>query len=178
VNLEIIVYGSPIAQPRARGRIFQTKGGKMAVGIYDPQTVKDKATGMRKVNPIYAWKQQVKHAALEALGVTEETLKPDMLWTGPISMNLEMFFPRIKELEKAKYPDGKIPYIKKPDRDNLEKGTLDAMKGIVFVDDCQICAGEVRKWYCERTSRPRAEIRIAQIHEQPLLAAARAKRKI
>jgi len=167
MNLEIIVYGSPIAQPRARSRAFMVKG-KIHVRAYEPETSKDKNTGIRKVNPIYEWKQAVRKACYDALGITEnehyEGRRPP-LWEGPIKMDLTLYFPRPKEYDKKQYPDGPIRHIKKPDRDNMEKAILDSMKGIIFVDDCQVCDGTVRKYYHGRTQRPHALIQIAQIHE-------------
>lgn len=175
--MNITVYGSPIAQPRLRARAFMGKGGKFTAGVYEPQTVKDAKTGLRRVNPIYEWKQNIKRAAREQLGLTEQS-QPLITTCSPIHCSIDIYFPRTRELEKAKYPDGAIPHTKKPDRDNIEKGILDALRGIAFADDCAVCGGEVRKWYCARNTVPRAEIYIVEVYEQPVLAAARAKRKI
>lgn len=38
-----------------------------------------------------------------------------------------------------------IRHIKKPDRDNLDKAVLDALTGIFWIDDCQVCDGRIRK---------------------------------
>ena len=48
----------------------------------------------------------------------------------------------------------------KPDLDNLCKGVVDALKGIVWRDDAQIVRLEVEKWYSDN---PRAEIEIVEV---------------
>jgi hypothetical protein len=163
-EISFTVYGSPVAQPRARSRPFMTNDGRMAARAYEPQTVKNRDTGIRKVNPIYAWKQDVKQAAFEALGVGGVLHGYRGMWDGPVAMGLTIYFPRPGKFMRKKDPDGPIPHIAKPDRDNVEKAILDALKGIIFVDDCQVCAGEVRKFYHEKNGRPRAEIRLQKLN--------------
>jgi Holliday junction resolvase RusA-like endonuclease len=38
-----------------------------------------------------------------------------------------------------------IWHVKKPDRDNLDKAVLDALTGIFWHDDCQVCSGSIEK---------------------------------
>jgi Holliday junction resolvase RusA-like endonuclease len=45
------------------------------------------------------------------------------------------------------YLNGSIPHIKKPDVDNLAKSVLDAMNGVVYVDDCKIVRLTIEKKY-------------------------------
>lgn len=42
------------------------------------------------------------------------------------------------------------PHTHKPDKDNLEKAVLDALKGIVFTDDSRVASGSTAKWWAER----------------------------
>jgi len=79
---------------------------------------------------------------------------------GPVEVSACFLLPRPQYLCKAKEPDGRIPHAKKPDRDNLEKVLLDAMKGLMFLDDGQVFAGEIQKYYHEKGGRPRVEVRI------------------
>jgi Holliday junction resolvase RusA-like endonuclease len=95
----------------------------------------------------------VKTSALAALNGLE-------LQEGPLRIDINVYFPRPQRLMRAKDPDFAIWHTSKPDRDNIDKGILDALKGIVFVDDAQVCMGEIRKYYHEKGGRPRAEIRI------------------
>lgn len=45
--------------------------------------------------------------------------------------------------------DGTLLPIQKPDRDNLDKNILDALEGVVFKNDAQICEGETKKRFGE-----------------------------
>jgi len=45
------------------------------------------------------------------------------------------------------YLDGSVKHIKKPDLDNLAKAVLDAMNGVVYLDDNQICRLTIEKNY-------------------------------
>ena len=131
-----------MAQPRTKARAFRRTDGRQVAQVYEP--------GGR----IRQWKADVKRAyqSLPAFG--------EPLLTGPLRVTIDIFLPRPKRLMRRADPDGPIPHTAKPDRDNVEKAILDALKGIAFVDDCQVCAGEVRKFYHEKEGRPRAEIRI------------------
>lgn len=177
MTFEFIVYGAPFGQPRMRARAFTTKEGNATVGFFEPQTIKTKE-GFRKPNPIYEWKQKVRAAALDSMGFTEADLNAGkvQLLTGALKIDGDFYFPRTKELEKAKYPD-RIWHTKKPDRDNCDKGVLDALKGTMIADDCAVCTGTINKWYIEHTGRPRAEIRVTQLHEDNAVVSARAKGK-
>lgn len=142
--IEFTVYGSPISQPRQRHRIVKPKTGGAFVTNYTP-----------KDDPVQSWKAHIRYSAIPN--------KPQAPWTGPVIMFIDFFLPRPARLMRAKDPAGTIPHITKPDRDNLEKAVLDALKGIFFVDDCQVYSGEIRKFYHEKDCGPRAEIKIAEM---------------
>jgi len=55
--------------------------------------------------------------------------------------------------------------ISKPDRDNLDKFVLDALKGLYWHDDSIICAGEIIKVYSDS---PRTEIEITVLDSPEL----------
>lgn len=74
----------------------------------------------------------------------------------PVRIAIQAFFP----LNKGDYKkDGtptkagclkianQIKHTKKPDFDNLAKAAVDALNGIAWVDDSQICEASVRKAY-------------------------------
>lgn len=65
---------------------------------------------------------------------------------GPFYVHLKFVFPRPKSMVWKTKEMSRIWHTKKPDRDNLEKAVLDALTGIFWVDDCQVCAGRVEKW--------------------------------
>lgn len=45
--------------------------------------------------------------------------------------------------------NGEISYIKKIDSDNLAKSILDALNGVAYDDDSQVCLLIVQKLYAE-----------------------------
>lgn len=55
---------------------------------------------------------------------------------------------------------GVIMHTKKPDADNVAKSILDALNGLAFYDDSQICELRVCKMYSDE---PRAEVTIREI---------------
>ena len=69
--------------------------------------------------------------------------------TGPIAVRVVANMPIPKSWSKLRQFDartGKIPHTSKPDFDNILK-MLDALNGIVWVDDAQITMGSVEKRY-------------------------------
>lgn len=135
---EIRVDGIPKAQPRARA----TMRGRHA-GVYDPGTAD-------------AWKAIVASQARRH--------RPATPLEGPLSVSIEFYFERPKRLCSVRHPDGRVPHVARPDRDNCEKAVLDCLKQDGwFRDDSQVCAGEVRKWYHEKGGRPGAVIVVEEI---------------
>lgn len=144
------VPGEPVAQPRARHQAF----GK------DGQLLRSRKTGMpfvrvytpdAKVKP---WKERIATFAMRA-GVR------NLQHEGPVRVQVQAYFARRKSLEALTAPDGPVPHTDKPDKDNLEKAILDALKPTgLWRDDCQVYAGGVEKWYVARGYRPGAVITI------------------
>lgn len=139
-----MTYGEPKGQPRARSTIRRGNGGKVFSGVYDPGTADD-------------WKSIVRAAALE---------KWDRVpFNGPTSVAIRAFFTRPKSHFNSKgqlKPNAPKYHTKKPDRDNVDKAILDALKSCgVLSDDCIVCAGGVAKMYT--ISVPYAEIVIAEL---------------
>jgi len=132
---DLVVYGVPKAQPRPRS--FAVKG---KARMYNPATAE-------------GWKQRIGTAAL--------TQRPGTPLQGPLRVSIDFYLPRPKRLCRKKDPNGPIRHTAKPDRDNLEKAVLDALTAIGFWgDDCQVCAGQVRKFYHGKDAQPGARIRI------------------
>ena len=65
---------------------------------------------------------------------------------GAVHLDLDFVFPIPKSWSKAKKMNPP-PHTSRPDRDNLEKAIGDALNGIAWDDDAQICDGNVRKRY-------------------------------
>lgn len=108
--------------------------------------------GMREDNPrTKPWRQAV---AAEALGAMH-----DALLTGPVIVHADLYFQRPKAhyLTGGLRENAPVWHTTKPDMDKLQRALGDAMTGIVFRDDSQICQWHVRKMYGEPA---RAEIMV------------------
>lgn len=107
-------------QPVAKARARVTRRGF----AYTPKKTKD-------------FEETLKYlATLQLHSVRHEPL------TGPLS--IEAYF----YLKAPKKPKSHLP-ITKPDHDNLIKSVCDAMNGIAWVDDAQICESKVCKRYAQ-----------------------------
>ena len=77
---------------------------------------------------------------------------PEELLTTALEVRLDFLFQRPKSLPK------KIRYhTKKPDVDNLAKSVLDALEGIIYVNDAQVISLRVTKDYGAPLCRVRVE---------------------
>lgn len=70
-------------------------------------------------------------------------------------------------MTKKKLPNPPIWKSSKPDRDNLDKGCLDCLTGVVWVDDAQVCDGRIRKAVVEPGQQPGVEILIETLSGVP-----------
>lgn len=67
---------------------------------------------------------------------------------GAIFMKIEYFYNIPKSWNKAKKENAKW-HTFKPDIDNLQKSVLDALNGIAYIDDSQVCYIQARKKYAD-----------------------------
>jgi len=75
----------------------------------------------------------------------------------PVSITLRFYFARPKFAPKDRlYP------VVKPDEDKLMRSCLDALKGILWTDDCQVVRAQVSKDYHET---PHALITVEECQE-------------
>ncbi|MDD2857773.1 MAG: RusA family crossover junction endodeoxyribonuclease [Candidatus Nanopelagicales bacterium] len=126
----IRVYGEPKGQPRPRACVR----GKHA-GVYDPGTAN-------------TWKGLV----AEALMRSEPRIRRD---DGPIKLDLLFLMPRPQRLLRKSSPPYRVPYVGKPDLDNLAKAVLDVMTSMgVWSDDAQVVEGYWSKYYTTATEQP------------------------
>ncbi len=143
MTFEIVVRGTPRAQPRARARVVTPRNGRPFAAFYTPASAD-------------AFRDEL---VLRARAHAEF---PRVPWAGPVRLDVDAYFERPKRLCRASDPPGPIPHGVKPDRDNVEKAIMDALTVAgLWRDDCQVCAGEVRKWYaakgCDAGTVVRAE---------------------
>jgi crossover junction endodeoxyribonuclease RusA len=127
--ITINVPSVPVAQPRPRAAIR----GRHA-RVYN-------AAG-----PVDAFKACVRLAAKQAFSGAP--------YPGPLRVDAEFVFPRTKgETWKTK-PMPRMRHAKKPDRDNLDKAVLDALSGLLWIDDAQVCDGCITKWIASGDEQP------------------------
>lgn len=77
--------------------------------------------------------------------------------------DITAFFPIPKSTSKKKLyemQNGLLLHTKKPDCDNVAKSILDALNGLAYYDDAQICQLTVCKLY---SNEPHAEVVIKEI---------------
>lgn len=85
---------------------------------------------------------------------------------GPIAMSVEAVFsvPRsLTKAERARRENGDALPQKKPDADNILKACADALNGLAYEDDKQICKAVVTKRYCNAGEEPHVRITLENI---------------
>ena len=83
----------------------------------------------------------------------------------PLRAEIIAYFPMPKSISMKRRKmmlEGKIRHTKKCDSDNLAKSILDALNGIAFYDDSQVCELSVSKLYSDN---PRVIVRISEVDE-------------
>jgi Holliday junction resolvase RusA-like endonuclease len=96
--------------------------------------------------------------------LAKEHLPPYPL-TGPLIVDFIFILPRPGRLNRKSDPDGLIPCPARPDRDNLQKGTQDALSDF-WIDDGQIFDGRTAKFYAEKGGGARIIVRIRNAQEE------------
>lgn len=138
--IEFTVPAVPVAQPRQRHRVV-TVGGKTFSTNYTPQR-----------SPVNEFKATIRMAAQQAYS------GPPL--EGPLRVDVVFVFPRPRSKVWKSRPMPRYRHISKPDRDNADKAVLDALAGLLFVDDCQVCAGEPEKWVAAGDEQPHVLVKI------------------
>lgn len=142
LTLTIVVPAVPVAQPRPRAT---------AVGRH--------ARVYNAPGPVDAFKASVRLAASAAFnGAPLE---------GPLRVDAIFVFPRTKSMIWKTKPMPRVWHAKKPDRDNLDKSVLDALTGLLWRDDAQVCAGELEKWIAAGDEQPHVRIVVSELPRNP-----------
>jgi len=82
----------------------------------------------------------------------EEVMQGRPMFDGPVAVSLMLYVTPPASWSQKKQRQalaGEIYPTSKPDVDNVIKGIFDAMNGIVFADDKQVCDVHVAKRYAE-----------------------------
>ena len=121
------VYGEPVGKGRPR---FARRGN--FVSTYSPQKTK-------------TYEDEIRLMAKAAMGASEALKTPVT-----VAIYIRVGIP--KSFSKQKRKDALANHIrptKKPDIDNIAKCFLDAMNGIVYLDDKQVVSLHITKEYAE-----------------------------
>ena len=137
--VQFIVPGIPIAQPRARATAI---GGHAR--MYES-----------KSHPVAAFKAACRLAARAAYDGPP--------FDCPLVVDIDFVFPRSKSQIWKKQSMPRMWHTKKPDRDNCDKAVLDALNGILWIDDCQICRGTIAKYIAAGNEQPHALVRMETV---------------
>lgn len=144
MRIEIFIEGRPrpagskraFALRRRDGSLVTRPGGSPVINVTDD--CKDSS----------AWKADVREAF-------RRQWQGDPL-SGPVSLSVEFVLARPKaHFRTGKHanelrPDAPSWHTKKPDRGKLLRAVEDALTGIAWIDDAQVCAGPVSKCYGSR----------------------------
>ena len=91
------------------------------------------------------WKTKVAMVAAEVFGRPME---------GPLQITITAVYPRTKALahvtkrtDQPKHGKARLPYQTHPDVDNVAKGVCDALNGIAYGDDRQVCDAVLSQRY-------------------------------
>lgn len=131
MQLQFHVDGQPIGQGRPR---FVSRG--KFVRAYDPKKSRD-------------YKNSIKAILSECY--FDDPIEKDI----PVKVIIKAVFPIPKSYTKKRKQgiiEGLERPTKKPDIDNIEKIILDAMSGVVYYDDAQVCSTSVIKKYGKNTT--------------------------
>jgi Holliday junction resolvase RusA-like endonuclease len=122
------VPGTPVGKGRPR---VSTRGGKFA-RMYTPE-------------------KTASYENLVALAAQEAMVGRNLI-DGPVDVELVILLPVPASWPKKKQAaalQGQVYPTKKPDIDNVEKAIFDAINGVVWHDDVQVCDVSKRKRYAE-----------------------------
>lgn len=130
----LTVYGEPVAKARPRA----TRGGH----IYTPTKTRDAENAIRR-----EWQSESR----------------SRIEDGPVTVRLRFYLQTPKswgKIRKELAEEQEIRPLKVPDIDNLVKTVLDALNGLAWEDDKQICRIAASKYY---SATPRTEITVMEL---------------
>lgn len=134
---KLFIIGIPVPQGRPR---FAVVGGFPRV--YDPPK-------SRK------WKEDIR---LQAISVKNREKWQTIEREIPVYMDITFYMPKPKSCPKSRI----FPTVK-PDLDNVEKAIKDALNGVLYVDDAQVCEVHKKKVYCQNGQEPGVMIELRPV---------------
>lgn len=143
--MEFVVHGVPVSQPRVKA----TRRGNHA-GVYTPTK-----TSTGNSNGVAEFKAAIRMKAA--------SMRTGPLLMGPLRVDLVFVFPRQSSKIWKSRSMPRYRKTTKPDRDNLDKLVMDALTGVVWGDDNQVCSGSIDKWHASAEEAPHVLVRITEI---------------
>lgn len=144
----IFVSGEPVPQPRHKFRIIGK--GKSAIPVpYLPAK-----------HEVHAWKDAVR------LTFKSEMNRPPFD-QGALSLSLGFVLGRPDSRIKKRSDNAREWHDRRPDVDNLAKAVMDALKGIAWKDDAQVCQLSVGKVMANATELPGVWITVLEVQDSP-----------
>ena len=135
-TIRLFVAGKPQSRGSKRAFPFRRKGGQLAVAVSDD-------------NPKSRdWMAIVADQFAQAMAGRDP-------FSGPVGLRLRFVMPRLKSHfgtgKNAMVLKSNAPHYhtSKPDRGKLARGVEDAITGIGYLDDSQVCCGPIEKVYGE-----------------------------
>ncbi len=147
VQFRVECKPKPLARPR--GRALMTKKGPM-VQMYNPQTA--------------AYKEFI----AEVKRVAEVVMEGRQVFVGPLRVDVLLLMPRPVADFRKTMANPRRPHSIRPDRDNIEKALSDALTGICWKDDAQICDGRTTKLVATPFEAPGVCVRIEPFSDSAL----------
>ena len=142
-TITLTIPGVPIAQPRQRHRTYQV-GARTCTANYTPSK-----------HPVQQWKATVAIAWSDACD--HEPLN------GPVRLEVLFVAPRPQRLLTRAWRHVLVWHEKKPDLDNLLKALKDALTGLAWRDDSQVCQCYCEKRYANHDEQPHATITVKEV---------------
>ena len=140
--IQFNVDGPPCPQPRQRHRIAGSFG-KAFVQNYTP-----------KNDPVNVYKGLVRAEASKVFRGAP--------LTGSLFVLLVFVMPRPKRLCWKNKEMPRLHHATKPDLDNLAKAVMDALSGVAWVDDAQVCELILSKFIAAGDEKPHTEVAIVR----------------
>lgn len=147
--IRVNAYGSPVPKG-SKKLITHGKGGRK---LPVPLLLDDKP------HELDTWEKSVAGAALVAIGA-----HPRPVFGKQVAVGVTVAF----RLARPPSVDRDLPTVK-PDIDKLARAALDALTGLLWVDDSQVVRLTVSKDYCARGESPGAVIEIETKETQQTL---------
>ena len=137
------------------GGVPRPQGSKKAFLRGKKICMKESAEGLRE------WREHVASAASNHM----QYRGLEMLEKTPMSVKLAFAMPRTKSMK----PTDGLEMVQRPDIDKLERAILDALTGVAFKDDSQVCALHAVKRRCAPGEPPNVFVQVEPV-KGPIIA--------